>query len=107
MTPDEVKAIVQDEILKASHSGDLIANPHGVDLKRCLLATPERRTYVDNDQPVDMWLVLEEDPDSHAGYEIVFDETSQTFGLATPGFDKIRFVFIGYYGSFLDTLKGM
>lgn len=84
------------------------ANPHGVELARCLLRQPERRNYLDSfndNQPKQLWLVLEEDPEAHSGYEIVFDETRGEFGLATLGHGAP--VFIGYYGTFLDTLAGM
>ena len=49
--------------------------------------------------------MLEEYPENKDGYKIVFDEDMKQFGLATPG--KCIDLFIGYYGSFLQTLEGM
>jgi hypothetical protein len=108
VTPDEVKSLVDDEIRRGWDGEDPRANPHGVQLRRCLLTQPERRVYLNsfnNHYPVEMWLVLEEDPDGHSGYEIVCDEARSEFGLAVPG--KEHAVFIGYYGSFRETLAGM
>jgi hypothetical protein len=50
---------------------------------------------------VQMWLVLEEDPDAHAGLEIVYVESEGMFGL------PIGKTFIGCYGNFRETLAGM
>jgi hypothetical protein len=108
MTPEEVKAIVNEHVQRRWDTNDPISNPHGVNLDECLLHQPERRIYLDSfnkDQPIELWLVLEEDPERHAGYEVVFDENRNEFGLAAAGWECP--VFIGYYGSFLDTLAGM
>lgn len=108
MTPDDIVAMVQSEIHKGWDADDPLANPHGIDLARCLLSRPVCRTYLDSfndNRPMEMWLVLEEDPDGHGAYEVVFDEARREFGLATSG--KHRPVFIGYYGSFRETLAGM
>ena len=51
-----------------------------------------------------LWL-LEELPKDRNGYRIVYGELAGMFGLAVPG--ASRDVFIGYYGSFLDTYRGM
>jgi hypothetical protein len=108
MNREEVKAIVDREIRLGWNGEDPGENPHGIALARCLLRVPERRTYLNSfegNRSVDMWLVLEEDPERHAGYEVVFDEASGEFGLAIQGTD--RSVFIGFYGSFRETLRGM
>jgi hypothetical protein len=108
VTPAEVRAIVDEEI-QTAFTGELArAGSHGVDLGRCLLARPESRTFLDSldgNQPVQMWLVLEEDPANHSGYQIVFDDSRGAFGLAVPGTGSA--VFIGYYRSFVDTLEAM
>ncbi len=39
------------------------------------------------------------------GYEVVFDEAAGQFGLAITSKDHAAF--IGYHGSFVDTLEGM
>jgi hypothetical protein len=109
MSPAEVRKIVEKEI-----GGDWSrSNLHGVNLQRCLLKVPEIRTLknswfkpalpesADNRRTVALWLVLEEDPAGHGGYSIVFREAGRQFGLAHAE------TFIGYYGSFLDTLAAM
>jgi hypothetical protein len=88
-------------------------NLHGCDLRRCLVP-PELREYDDlgGGRPqvepypvVRLWLVLEETPEDRDGYKIVFGEEAGMFGLAVPGAPRDRF--IGYYGSFLETYRGM
>ena len=54
---------------------------------------------------VRLWLVLEEVPEDRSGYKIVYGEEAGMFGLAVQGSD--RDLFIGYFGSFLDTYRSM
>lgn len=73
------------------------------------MVTPERRLFADardDNQPREMWLVLEEVPNTHSGYKIVFDEHARKFGLAIEGKDG-QDVWIGNYGSFIETFDGM
>jgi hypothetical protein len=68
-----------------------------------------KRVYEDSfkeGETLGLWLVLEEIPESNSGYKIVFDEASGTFGLAISGAQD-NDVFIGFYGTFLETLEGM
>jgi len=51
------------------------------------------------------YLVLEEDPVSQSGYKIVYSDLENMFGLAVCGHDYA--IFIGYYGTFLETLEAM
>jgi hypothetical protein len=106
MTPDEVRAIVEAEI-----GNDWSReNPHGVDLRACLV-TPRlvscQNTFpqLEGGRPLDLWIVLEETPGKKDGYLIAFDERTRKFGLADWGGDVP--VFLGYHGSFMDTLEGM
>jgi hypothetical protein len=104
ITSEEVSKTIADEI------GDdwKRTNLHACDLRTCLV-TPERRIYLDSfhdNKPLEMWLVLEEDPATHAGYRIVFDETTRQFGLAIEGKDG-RDVWLGHYGTFIQTFDGM
>ena len=86
-----------------------LSNDHNVDLRTCLV----RPTLCKLQDPwsddaggtVVLWLVLEEDPETKSGYMIVFDDREGDFGLATHGTDGD--VFLGFYGSFLETLEGM
>ena len=103
MTPDEIRTLIENDI-----AGDwLRSNRHGCDLRRCLVV-PELREYDDCGTPpsiVRMWLLLEENPDDRSGYKIVYSDQAGLFGLAVPG--SARDVFIGYYGTFLETFAGM
>jgi hypothetical protein len=83
-------------------------------LKKCLVTPPIRKTYADSfrkEQTLDLWLVLEEKLGTKSGYQIIFDDQKQMFGLAIWGreSEKEAFhdIFIGYYGTFLETLDGM
>ena len=104
MTAEEIKLKVRAEI----GDGSRIEHPpaHWVDLKRCLecLVEPELREFYDTSEkklPWKLWVVFEEDPLTHKGYSIVYDESEDTFGLA------MKEMLIGLYGTFLETLNGM
>jgi hypothetical protein len=109
MTAETVRELVEREI-----DGNWSrTNAHGCDLWRCLVL-PNLREYDDcgGGHPlvepypvVRLWLVLEEVPEDRSGYKIVYGEEAGMFGLAVPR--TARDVFIGYYGSFLDTYCGM
>ncbi|MGI9105072.1 MAG: hypothetical protein ACR2G4_02360 [Pyrinomonadaceae bacterium] len=104
MTESEVSEIIEREI----NGNWSLSNAHGVDLKRCLIA-PAKQIYEDSfrdGETLELWLVLEEAPEDKSGYKIVFDEKSGLFRLAIIGFHQ-RDVFIGFYGTFLETLEGM
>jgi hypothetical protein len=100
MSPSEVSQAIAYEI-----NGDWSrANPHGVDFRTCLVA-PEFQQFVDatnKDQILNLWLILEERPQTRDGYKIVFDESRKKYGLASSGN-----IFIGYYGTFLETIDAM
>lgn len=105
MELSEVAQIVNDQI-----AGNWsVSNAHGVDLKACLV-TPVRRDYADpiNDTlKQSLWLVLEEIPDDNSGYKIVFDETTHLFGLAMEDAQRQQDIFLGFYGTFLETVEAM
>ncbi|HKO61507.1 MAG TPA: hypothetical protein VJV03_10135 [Pyrinomonadaceae bacterium] len=105
MEASAISQIVRDEI-----AGNWsVSNAHGVDLKRCLVA-PTRRDYADpivDGRSLSMWLVLEEVPEDQSGYKIVFDEITHQFGLATGDSQRNHDVFLGFYGTFLETLEAM
>ena len=104
MKASEVSEIIEREI----NGNWSLSNAHGVDLKRCLVP-PIKLTYDDSfkeDETIELWLVLEEIPEDKSGYKIVYDERSGMFGLATRG-AHAQDVFIGFYGTFLETLEGM
>lgn len=106
MTSAEVRAIVEAEI-----GGDWSqSNSHGVDLRKCVVRPRKvacRNTFpkLNKGKPLEFWIVLEEHPGRKDGYLIVFDEDQRRFGLAdwsneTP-------VFLGFHGTFMNTLLGM
>jgi hypothetical protein len=109
MNAEGVRALIESEV-----AGDWsLTNLHGCNLRRCLVP-PVVREYNDcgSGRPlvepypiIRLWLVLEELPEDPTGYKIVYGEETKMFGLAVPGTD--RDVFIGYYGSFLDTYRSM
>ncbi len=109
MDAEAVRGLIEREV-----AGDWsLTNLHGCDLRRCLVP-PELREYDDScpgrpavePHPViRLWLVLEETPGDRDGYKIVYGEEAGMFGLAVPG--SPRDVFLGYYGSFLDTYVRM
>jgi hypothetical protein len=105
MDASEVSRIVTDEI----GSNWSISNAHSVDLKRCLVV-PTKHDYRDSFNEggvISLWLVLEEVPEDNSGYKIVFDETTRRFGLATGDAQQRQHVFLGFYGTFLETLEAM
>jgi hypothetical protein len=109
MSPAEVKRKVLDEI------GDDFtrSNPHGVDLEKSLLPTPMRKSFQNsffdpklqesdvNPRKEEFWLILEEQPVTKNGYEIVYAEARNQFGLAVGG------IFIAFYGSFMEALGAL
>ena len=112
MTAPDVSKLIAQEI--ASVGADWHSrreyNPHGLDLSRSLIK-PERVTCKNTfpefrgGKPFEAWLVLEERPDSEDGYLILFDEEVGKFGLADG--PKREPVFLGWHGSFLNTVRGM
>lgn len=99
MHSSEITNLIQAEL--SSRSLPLRAHP---DLGRCLVA-PTRASFAGEGEGniTDLWLVLEERPETEDGYKIVFDEQTRQFGLATGK----RKVFIGFYGTFIQTLEAM
>jgi hypothetical protein len=116
MTADEVRKKVEAEI---AGNWDL-SNHHGVDLRRCLVRPPVLADYQEQvplayktdaqgrkvvslwgERPRKLWLVLEEHPDTKNGYDIVYREKTDMFGLA------LSKGVVGYYGNFLQTLEAM
>ncbi|MCW8896733.1 MAG: hypothetical protein OQJ96_10380 [Flavobacteriales bacterium] len=103
MNRQDVKNIIQEE-LKGNPD---LSNAHGVELDKCLIE-PIRQTYLDSfndNKKIELWTVLEETDDGD-GYKIVFDYDDNIFGLGMKT-NNDELVFIGYYGTFTETLRGM
>jgi hypothetical protein len=101
MTSEEVEKLIKSEV------GDKLdtTNMHGINLTLCLVK-PVRQKYIsalDNSQTFDLWTVLIESED---GYRIFYDEDENTFGLATKSKNN-ELMYLGNYGTFLETLAGM
>lgn len=83
---------------------------HGLDLRRCVVRPPRLETYVsatpEGEVPLQLWLVVEESPDTHDGYEVFYDPEENIFGLGSND-DKGGRYYVGGYGSLWDTLEGM
>ena len=105
MTSDEVKQVVVAEI---GDDWDR-SNAHGIGFDRCLI--PPHKTFFSSplnpNEQTELWIVLEEDPETCSGYKIVFDEVSHSFGLAIIEAVTERRIFLGIYGSFLETVDAM
>ena len=111
MNSEDIRRIVEAQI------GDAwdMKNNCNVDLRKSLLK-PEwirliARTVKNGerkDEPMDAWVVLIKDPETKMGYRIVANDDGSKFGLATKGFEEDKhLIFIGWYGDFLTTFKGM
>jgi len=107
--------------VEAEIAGDWsLSNAHGVDLIKCLVRPPVLKEYLEQivlsyktdaqgrkvvdqwgERPCELWLVLEEHPDTKQGYEIVYHVEADIFGLVLCG------GVVGYYGNFRETLEAM
>ena len=77
MKPKEISKMIENEI-----NGDLsITNRHNCDLKKCLIR-PKRRKIRFGVELHDVWIVLEENPETFEGFKVFFDDKIRKFGLA-------------------------
>jgi hypothetical protein len=112
MTATEVSKIIADEIASVGEKwfGRPENNPHGLDLGRCLVEPRRvvcRNTFPQfrDGKPFPAWVVLEEQSDCDDCYRIIFDEELRKFGLA--GGIRLMPSFLGWHGTFLNTVRGM
>ena len=106
MTPAEVEALVLAEI-----GGEWERwTPHQLDLPRCVVRPPRLETYFsktrDGEVALDLWLVVEEEPDTHDGYEVFYDGEEKVFGLGVIDVEGRRH-YLGGYGTLWQTLESM
>ncbi len=103
MTSEQVLDIILDEI----NSKFDISNHHGVDLRKALI-TPilqEYKSAIDKSQTFKLWTVLEETKNKN-GYKIFYNDEENYFGLGIKS-EKDELLYLGNYGTFLETLEGM
>lgn len=100
MTPKEISIMIEKEI-----NGDWsISNWHNCDLKKCLVR-PKRRKLKFFDEIREVWIVLEEHPETLDGFKVFFDEENNKFGLAGHS-EPIGYV-CNSHDTFLAALKSM
>ncbi len=79
MKPKEISQIIEREI-----NGDWsITNWHSCDLKKCLIRPKKRKIHF-GEGLREVWIVLEENPESLEGHKVFFDEESKKFGIVVP-----------------------
>ncbi len=103
MTSDQVRELVEAAIGDQWHRSNL----HRVNLRSCVIE-PRKLTFVTakDEQEVEAWLVLLEDPKGTLGFGIAYDEGTEQFGLIqmVKGYEPCL---IGLYGGFFDALDAM
>ncbi len=76
MKPKEISQMIEREI-----GGDWsITNWHSCDLKKCLVRPKKRKIHFGDDIK-EVWIVLEENPETFDGFKMFFDEENNKFGL--------------------------
>src|SRR5215217_3942659 len=108
MTTEELKEAIFDEVNERD-----INSWHGITKDNIdqLLVEPTVIELMDVlGQRNEYWLVLDEQPgDLVNGYQVVYDEREDMFGLATKTTVESKEIglLVGLYGSFIDTLDNM
>jgi hypothetical protein len=108
MTAEEVANRVDSELASCRR----LDNLHGIDLENIgtFRVPPTRREFTDPSakSTCRAWVVIDEAPDSQTrGYLVVLDEASGRFGLAVKRGPGQAGVFIGVYGTLVETLNAM
>jgi len=103
MTPEAISALIDQDI--SSHREELSWFGSQLDVCRQIPKLLEFTDSSNNDEPVMLWLVFEEDPITRLGYKVVYSEEDQVFGLAVHG--SRNGILIGLHGSFVETLRAM
>ena len=100
MKPKEISLLIEKEI-----NGDWsITNWHNCDLKRCLIR-PKKRKIQFGAEIKEVWIVLEENPETLEGFKVFFDDETKKFGLVMPSnsFDYA----VNSHDTFLAAFKSM
>jgi hypothetical protein len=104
----KIETLIKKRILEELKDQGNISNFHGVDLTKSLVE-PYRETFevaFEEGETIELYVVLKERPNSNEGYHIACDPETWQFAL-TIGGNENRRIFLGFYGSFLDTFRGM
>ena len=101
MTKKEISQLIEKEI-----NGDWsITNWHNCDLKKCLVRPKKRKLTLYPEKIKEVWIVLEENPETLEGYKVFFDETTKKFGLAG---DSEPFGYVcNFHDTFIAAFKSM
>jgi hypothetical protein len=108
MTPKALKEIISEELNEKD-----INNWHGITmdtLDRFLIEPKIIELSTWNGPTNKYWLVSDELPDdAEEGYQVVYDEREDMFGLVTKTTNENKNIgyLVGLYGSFTDALKAM
>lgn len=109
MAPDDVKALVEDELARVHQAPDPSFDIDEYDLERCRIDPPVRQAVAlphPVHEQVDMWIVYDDHPGEATACLVVFDPQHEGFGLALRSPAGLPVCF-GYYGGFIDCLRGM
>jgi hypothetical protein len=104
MTAEEIQKIVDRELNEPEEE---LKSWNEEEVRRLLLK-PVKHTYLDTfeeDSTMELWLILDERPGVPTSQKIVYDENENEFGLA--GEKDGQPVFLGYYGTLVETLESM
>ncbi len=100
MKPKEISKLIEKEI-----GGNWsISNWHYCDLKKCLIR-PNKRKIQFFEEVKEVWIVLEENPETLEGYKVFFDDETNKFGLAAYS-EPFGYV-CNLHDTFLGAFKAM
>ena len=102
MTKEELTTRIANEIKGYKN----VAPAHIEALKKNLVE-PERKLFIDEDEKqTELWVVAEEDATNKTSYMVVYDESSNEFGLAVHTLSK-ELLFLGYRGNLLGAYRSI
>ena len=103
MQAEEVSSIIASDLAENPN----FSNSHGLNVQECLVHPQliELQDGADQGAVIPLWLVLKERRGDEGGYLVVYSEERNMFGLAMCS--ARRPVFLGFHGSFTETLSGM
>lgn len=99
--------MIKTQINQEIQQGGISSNWHVSDVYKHLIE-PIQESYIDSfDQKkrIELWTVFEEIAD-RSGYKIVYNSENNSYGLGITA-ENDDLMFIGYYGSFIETFNAM